>query len=935
MPEDSNHHYSMKKKFTVLLVCAAFLLLISVLMTQLYKRISADNFLLVKNVIKSKLDNRGYELLYESIEINPSLVPSISLQKVVFKNKESLEQEILFEADELVINFEILPLLIKKDFVVDDLDVNHAKVFVTRDKDGANNWFRSSQKNTSSSRTHVSLDKSNFKDVELYYSGPTFSNKKILFNEAVIAYSLAGALVIEKAEGAFNNYNFLLSGVVDSVDSFINGKGANIDVDFDVDRILSLQLMGEIGTISLPTEKGIKIVAKGENIAVFIKKIFPDFSVPEIDSFILKGNLYSNGDSELKLDIDDALAIDQSNTVKISGSIIKREQLFLDLQVLALGNNLYQLEQGFSLPENIKKYIPFTDKYQLETHLKGSIKSIEANLIKAQFDLDDHHVEFNGRIQNMNKLKGLALNVELNGDNLFELKENALSTLDLPFIVPITDEYHLNFHLAGGLEEWKFSAVKAELTSDENSVLVLNNSSPFFTLNELHIKVKTAGKDLFHFVSLLGLHELVGDSIGATGVQHDLSFSLDGALSALKVSELDAKLLYKDNDIKLQGEVADLNNLNNMDLDFDITGNENDLAVLLGESHYEDIFLHAAGRFEGNLKEFTLHDFFYQGDRGYSSGTMQVDMNGKPEFKARLGDTKLFFKSEENSASTNAQRNSEAEVINLAWMDNLDVDVSYESLFVIRNKAELEILGGKILMKNGMLKWNPLQMNYKGRVIESNLFIDALKDQLHFSANANQIDLGALLKDLDWFTRFVGLADFDFDFKSEGASDKELIANLKGNGKIIFRNGKVTDFGSASMSYVQALTPWRKSIADLEMQCFLTSITAEKGVLDFKHLFMENKEMYLTGGGKINLNTYTMDLAVAPRVKNKNFLDANVSLFVKGPLNDPKVQVGKLSAVSDVGLKYGQWALLGPLSLALPKLKFGQTPSCEHAIENL
>ena len=89
------------------------------------------------------------------------------------------------------------------------------------------------------------------------------------------------------------------------------------------------------------------------------------------------------------------------------------------------------------------------------------------------------------------------------------------------------------------------------------------------------------------------------------------------------------------------------------------------------------------------------------------------------------------------------------------------------------------------------------------------------------------------------------------------------------------------------------------------------------------------------GGGTLDLSTYKLDMAFSPRAHSANFFDANISLFLEGDINNPQVKVGKLSAVSDVGLKYGQWALLGPLALAIPKLSVNKPPSCQVALDAL
>jgi hypothetical protein len=924
--------FSVKKKLiTFLVLFFSLTIVLSLTSYSVFSILSENNYKKIEDIVKSKLEVKGYAIDYQAITINPSFVPSISFNNVIFKNNLQ-ENEILFTAVVLEVDFKLIPLLLKKEFVIDLLSIEQANLFVKRDLIGNNNWLNASQENKSPSAQVIDLNDVYLKNVTFFYSGPTFVDKSVLIEEASFSYLSSGKLEVEKLVAIYQGRQFYIKGLINNLSEFLQAKGTSIAIDLRADEALLLKIKGDLGSESLPTEQGLEFSVSGQNVATWVSPFFA--SIPETDSFFLKGKL-TEDKKLISLVIDDSTFVRKSSKFNIAGNISKEKIIRLDLSIKAQGKSLDELSKILLLDEAMQENLPLTESYSISAKLNGDTDQLAVQLLDFNFAFGTHQGSVKGRIKNINKLAGMDLTVNVKGDSFSTML--SMINLELPsdLLAPESELYHLAFTLKGGVNNWFVESLKSDLSISDNKLTITSIPKTKSNTNEIHFGVETSGSDLLQLSELVKFESIPRD------VKHRLKFEVNGDINTLHISKIDSQVSYKSSEITAKGILENLNTLEGFDLDVTITGLESEVTELLALGTFPENAIALSGHFTGTLKEFSFTDFIYQGARGKSSGNVFIDILSKPQIRADLGDTRYVFvrdknKDLENSSIEKSTHSKQEETpFSFAWMDNLDVDIDYKKLFIVSDKAEFEFLGSKIYMKDGRMRWNSLQFNYRDVVINGALEIDAKLDEIIFSAKAQQMNLGALLDDLDWFHRFKGLADFDFNFQSKGLSDKELIANLKGEGKIIIHQSKVVDFGSASMNYVKALTPWRKTIADLEMDCMLASLQADNGVVAVKHLFVDAKDMYVTGGGKLNLTKSTLDFALAPRAKNKNFLDANISLFVTGPVNDPKVQVGKLSAVSDVGLKYGQWALLGPFSLALPKIKFSKIPTCEQAIKSL
>jgi hypothetical protein len=212
-----------------------------------------------------------------------------------------------------------------------------------------------------------------------------------------------------------------------------------------------------------------------------------------------------------------------------------------------------------------------------------------------------------------------------------------------------------------------------------------------------------------------------------------------------------------------------------------------------------------------------------------------------------------------------------------------------------------------------------MQLRRSDTTISGNFMLDR-QAQPRFDASLSfeKVDLGTALQDVRSRDIYEGTFDLALDLRSRGNSVSEVMANLDGEVATFVSEARIPDSSLSLRSIGLALRmlPWVKRRQDLIVNCAISQLNVDDGIVDVRLLYLDSAQMRIVGGGTIDLRAEELDLRLKPRPRRSRILAHNIDLSVKGPIVEPKIS--SIGAGKAIATDYGKYVLLGPYGLLVP-----------------
>ncbi|MGF1628804.1 MAG: AsmA family protein [Kiloniellaceae bacterium] len=186
-----------------------------------------------------------------------------------------------------------------------------------------------------------------------------------------------------------------------------------------------------------------------------------------------------------------------------------------------------------------------------------------------------------------------------------------------------------------------------------------------------------------------------------------------------------------------------------------------------------------------------------------------------------------------------------------------DVKIGQSSLTVVLQDSKLTADLSEMQLYDGSGKGNIVVDGSSGKPA-----ITADFDLANFQA-------GPFLNDLAKFDRILGTTESKLSVTTTGASQRELVSNLDGNGAVVFRDGAIKGINLAAMVRNISTAAIEQSFDDAQATDFAElsgSFTIDKGIVSNDDLSLVAPLVRMTGQGKVPLPPRTVDYQVSPKL---------------------------------------------------------------------
>ncbi|RKZ93815.1 MAG: hypothetical protein DRQ40_07150 [Gammaproteobacteria bacterium] len=379
----------------------------------------------------------------------------------------------------------------------------------------------------------------------------------------------------------------------------------------------------------------------------------------------------------------------------------------------------------------------------------------------------------------------------------------------------------------------------------------------------------------------IGLKGMVAQPMDATGLDIDLSFSVD---SLSKLSKLTGNDLPKLGPVNFTGKITDSKQAYSI----------NTIKLLLGKT---DLSGDLTINISSNLPAITAN---------LNSNVIDLIELGGGEDKTTKKDSK--------------NRLFSSDPLPLASLKSVNANVTINAKQIKTSSLVLDKTKIVVALKNGNLSIRPLSTLLAGGSLNGNISLDT-------SGKTAILVTDIAIKKLepsqfgDLKSRISGVTtDVSIKLKGTGNSVSQIMAGL--NGKLLIKSSdgvvKGSGISAANTSLLAMLNPTIKSNTETQVECIVVNFDIKNGIATAdKGIALATDQMSVVGSGTIDLKTEKLNIHIKPHARKGVGLSASqLAGMVKlgGTLANPKPSVDAIATLT-TGLSATTAVATGGLSL--------------------
>jgi uncharacterized protein involved in outer membrane biogenesis len=227
-----------------------------------------------------------------------------------------------------------------------------------------------------------------------------------------------------------------------------------------------------------------------------------------------------------------------------------------------------------------------------------------------------------------------------------------------------------------------------------------------------------------------------------------------------------------------------------------------------------------------------------------------------------------------------------------------------------------------LLMKDGVLKLDPLSFVLDSGKFAGTVTIDAAKD-----VPESTIDMGIDAVDLSQFRSaklkqppLQGSLTGRLKIHGYGASIHKLASSADGTVSIALPTGQMNE-PLAELTGIDVVKGLGLLISDKQpntaIRCGVIDFQAQKGTLDARSVFVDTTTVLITGRGHVDLGDERLDLSLQGDPKRVRFFRLRSPITLRGTLLHPAIGVKAGNLVAQAGVAAALGTLLTPFAAAL------------------
>jgi uncharacterized protein involved in outer membrane biogenesis len=255
----------------------------------------------------------------------------------------------------------------------------------------------------------------------------------------------------------------------------------------------------------------------------------------------------------------------------------------------------------------------------------------------------------------------------------------------------------------------------------------------------------------------------------------------------------------------------------------------------------------------------------------------------------------------------------------------MDADVKFTGRRIIKDPAlPITDLEAHVIMKGGVLSFQPLNFGVAGGTLNSNIFLDGSTTPLkgRLSSAARHLKLKQLFPTVTTMQSALGEVNGDVALSATGNSPAALAASSNGEIKALVNDGTISRLYMEAAGLNVANVVYEKLFGqrDVKINCAAADFVVTNGVLDSRVFALDTDDAVINMDGTIDLRSEQMNLNIHPHTKGLRIISLRSPLYVKGTFKDPNVGVSVGALAVRGGLAVGL-GLINPFAALIPLIQ--------------
>jgi uncharacterized protein involved in outer membrane biogenesis len=239
-----------------------------------------------------------------------------------------------------------------------------------------------------------------------------------------------------------------------------------------------------------------------------------------------------------------------------------------------------------------------------------------------------------------------------------------------------------------------------------------------------------------------------------------------------------------------------------------------------------------------------------------------------------------------------------------------------------------------IAIEHAVVDAAPITATLPHGTLRGSARIDATHDrvQAQLDLRAADTELASLLPSHQGASPIDGSAQARLHLAGEGRSLHELASTADGRLVAVLPHGSLrTALAEATgLDLTRALGGLLKGKHDeVGVRCGLLSLEAQRGQLTVQNLVLDTEPVIVTGSGRIDLDSETLDLSLHGRPKHPRLVRLRSPVRVRGTLSHPSIAIDPAPVAVQAGASVALGVLLTPLASLLAFVDPGLAKSAD------
>ncbi len=207
--------------------------------------------------------------------------------------------------------------------------------------------------------------------------------------------------------------------------------------------------------------------------------------------------------------------------------------------------------------------------------------------------------------------------------------------------------------------------------------------------------------------------------------------------------------------------------------------------------------------------------------------------------------------------------------IDFSPLNLVDADLSFATGGIFMQQIKVGRTSLKTLLKGGKLSLDLTEMALYDGQGTGRITVDAGSNAITHKLDLKSVQAAPLLTDAAGFDRIEGTANIVADVRTRGASQRQLVSALNGNGSIQFLDGAVRGINIGAMVRNVSSAFLDASAREAQKTDFAElagTYTITNGIVKNDDLFLKSPLLRVEGKGTADMPKRTVDYRVTPKV---------------------------------------------------------------------